>query len=381
VKGSLKKRSRDSWTLILDFGRDAGGRRRQKWITVRGNRRDAERELARLLNELNSGAFVEPARLSFRDYAERWLAFMQTRVSPKTFERYQEIMLKHLVPALGDTVLSKLQPLQIQACYAAAQRRDGRGSLAPRTILHHHRVLREALNQAVRWRLLSINPANAVQPPRPPAREIAVPSDADVTALLQAAEGTRLYLPLLAAIGTGLRRGELLALRWSDLDLDSGQLAISQSLEETRAGLSFKTPKIAKGRRTIALPAHLITVLRRHRVDQAKERLAAGPAYQDHGLIFCEPDGQPTRPSTFTLRFVELAKRARADTHLHALRHFHATSMLRLGIHPKVVSERLGHATVGITLDTYSHVIPGLQEQAAKAFDLTLERLASKTAL
>lgn len=378
MRGHLAKRAKGSWTIVLDLDRDAAGKRRQKWIAVKGTRKDAERELARLLNQRNTGVCVEPAKLNFGEYGERWLAFVQTRVAPKTFERYGEIIRLHLTAALGHLPLSRLQPLEIQAYYARALetgRRDGRGGLNPRTVLHHHRILREALNQAVRWRLVSINPADAVQPPRPPAREIAVPSDEQVAALLHRAAGTRLYVPLLTAAATGLRRGELLALRWRDLNLDTGELSICQSLDEAKAGLAFKVPKTAKGRRTVAIPAHLAAALRRHRAEQAAERLALGAAYQDNDLIFCSPDGRPMRPSTFTLRFVELTKRAKVKTHLHALRHYHATALLKAGIHPKIVSERLGHATVGITLDTYSHVIPGLQEQCATKFDATLQAL------
>ncbi len=378
MQGHLKKRAQASWTIIVDLDRGADGKRRQKWIAIKGTRKDAEHELARLLNARNLGAFVEPSKLIFSEYGERWLAFVKTRVAPKTFERYAEIVHKHLTPALGQVPLVKLQPLTIQQYYARALesgRRDGRGGLNPRTVVHHHRVLREALTQAIRWRLLSVNPADAVEPPRPPQRELAIPTDAQVIALLEAAKGTRLYTPLLTAVATGLRRGELLALRWRDLDFAAATLAVRQSLEETKSGLGFKTPKTAKGRRVIALSLTLVAALRKHRAEQAAERLALGAAYRDDDLIFCEPDGRPTRPSTFTLRFVELTGRANIKTHLHALRHYHATALLKTGTHPKIVSERLGHATVGITLDTYSHALPNLQEEAATKFDASLRAL------
>jgi integrase len=378
MQGHLVKRSESAWTIVIDLDRDAAGKRRQKWITIKGTRRDAERELARLLHERHRGSFVEPSRLSFAEYIEQWLAFVQTRVAGKTFERYSEIVRKHLIPALGQIPLTRLQPLAIQGYYAQALesgRRDGKGGLNPRTVLHHHRVLREALRQAVAWRLLAVNPCDAVQPPRPPQRELAVPSDEQVRALLDGAISTRLYAPLLIAVGTGVRRGELLALRWSDLDMTAGTVAIRQSLEETISGLSFKSPKTAKGRRVIALSPTLIAGLRKHRAAQAVERLALGAGYEEHALIFCEPDGRPWKPSKFTTQFIELAARVRVRTHLHMLRHYHATALLKAGTHPKIVSERLGHATVGITLDTYSHALPNLQEAAAAAFEANLRAL------
>ncbi len=404
MQGHLTKRSKSSWTIVLTLGRGADGKHRQKWITIRGTKRDAERELARLLNDQNQGTFVAPSKLSFAEYAERWLAFVQTRVAPKTFERYDEIMHKHLAPALGETPLSTLQPLQIQAHYSEALKNGRRPrpvakpegdiesetsaierpaavprGLSPRTVLHHHRVLREALRQAVAWRLLAVNPADAVEPPRPPQREITVPTDDEVTKLLDAAKGSRLHAPLVVSVATGCRRGELLAARWSDLDLEANTLAIRRALEETRAtGVSFKTPKTAKSRRVIVLSPTLVAILRRHRAEQARERLALGAAYQDNDLVFSDPDGQPWRPGKFTDSFADLARKLKIKTHLHALRHYHATALLKSGTHPKIVSERLGHATVGITLDTYSHALPSLQEQAAAKFETALADLGVK---
>jgi integrase len=178
---------------------------------------------------------------------------------------------------------------------------------------------------------------------------------------------------VILAVTTGLRRGELLGLRWQDVDLDGGKLAVRQSLEQTRAGLAFKQPKTQKGRRTVTLPPMTLEALRRHKAEQARERLLLGPAYADHGLVLAQADGRPLNPDEVTRAFKRLVKKVGIRSlSLHKLRHTHATLLLGANVHPKVVSERLGHATVGITLDTYSHVLPNLQEEAARKIDALL---------
>ncbi|TDA67997.1 MAG: hypothetical protein D9V47_09115 [Clostridia bacterium] len=171
MKGHIRPRGKGTWAIVLDLGRGAEGKRKQKWVTVHGTKKDAERELARLLHEMNTGAFVEPAKTTLGEYLEHWLeAYAKTNVAPKTFERYVQIVRNDLVPALGHHPLAKLQPLHIQAYYSEALqhgRKDGKGGLSARTVVQYHRILRESMQQAVKWQLLARNPADAVQPPRP----------------------------------------------------------------------------------------------------------------------------------------------------------------------------------------------------------------------
>jgi integrase len=377
MRGHIRQRSPKSWASVLDLGPDATGKRRQKWHTVRGGKKDAQRELARLLHEINTGAYVEPSRMTLSDYLDRWLDdYARPNVSAKTFERYEEIARLHLKPALGHHPLSKLQPLHIARYYSEALaygRKDGRGGLSARSVLHHHRVLRAALHQAVKWLLLPRNPADAVEPPRPKHREMRALDEAATAKLLRSASDSRLSLPVLLAVTTGLRRGEILGLRWQDVDLHKSSLAVRQSLEQTRGGLAFKQPKTAKSRRVVALPALAVEALKQRKVEQATTRLALGPSYQDHDLVCPRDDGTPWPPDSFSSSFVGLVRRAGVPTiRFHDLRHTHATQLLRQGVHPKVVSERLGHATVGITLDVYSHVLPGMQAEAASRTDAAL---------
>ena len=383
MKGHIRQRGPQSWAVVLDLGRDASGKRRQKWHTVRGTKKDAQRELARLLHELNTGAYVEPSRMTLSDYLDRWLEdYARPNVSGKTFERYEEIVRLHLKPALGHHTLSKLQPLHIALYYSealASGRTDGSGGLSARSVLHHHRVLRAALHQAVKWLLLPRNPADAVDPPRPKHREMRALDEAATAKLLRAASESRLSLPVLLAVTTGLRRGEILGLRWQDIDFEKSSLAVRQSLEQTRDGLAFKQPKTSKGRRVVALPGLAVDALKQHKVRQATTKLALGAAYQDHDLVCARDDGSPWPPDTFSSAFVALMRRADVPTvRFHDLRHTHATQLLRQGVHPKVVSERLGHATVGITLDVYSHVLPGMQAEAATRTDAALRAALGK---
>lgn len=383
MKGHIRRRGTKAWAIVLDIGRDGAGRRKQKWHGVKGTKRDAERELARLMHELNTGAYVEPTNLNLRTYLEdHWLeAYARGQVSPKTFERYAEIVRRHLVPALGGCRLIDLKPLHIQEYYAQALktgRLDGRGALSARTVLHHHRVLSQALNQAVRWQLIARNPAHAVRPPRVMADELIVPDEATIEALLVATQSTRYFGPVLLAYTTGLRRGEIFGLRWEDVDLVAGDLRVRRSLQQTRGGLEFKQPKTASGRRRITLPTITRGLLATHRTSQKRWRLKAGPVYDDQDLVFPREDGTPWPPNAFTSAFRNFLSRAgRPRLRFHDLRHAHATVLLRAGVHPKVVSERLGHAKVGITLDVYSHVLPALQDESAERINRAFGAMSS----
>lgn len=374
MKGHITQPSPGSWSLVIDLGRDENGKRKQKWITFRGGKREAQRELNRILHEMDTGAFVEPSKLTVSQYLERWLAdYAKSNVSAKTYEGYSDFIRLHLTPALGQVLLSKLSPLHIQSYYTRALeggRRDGKGGLSARTVLHHHRVLHEALEQAVKWEILARNPADAVEPPRPEHHEMQVMDEEETVRLLDAAKGTRLHVPILLAAMTGMRRGEVLGLRWQDVDLKVGRATVNQTLQRTKAGMLFKEPKTQKSRRGVALPALVVDALVHHKGKQAEQKLLLGPTYQDHGLVVTQDDGQPMSPHALSMAFLGLLRRAGLrQVRFHDLRHTHATHLGKMGVPAKVVSERLGHSTVSITLDLYSHVLPGMQEDAAQRVD------------
>ena len=383
MKGHIRRRGERSWAIVLDIGRDNSGKRRQRWHSINGTKKDAERELNRLLHSMNSGGYIEPSRLSVADFLRKWLDdCAKPNVAGKTFERYEQLVVQHLIPAIGNIPLAKLHPLHIQGCYSeklAGGRKDGTGGLSPQSVVHLHRVLRTALNQAVRWKMLANNPADAAESPRAPRREMRALDEEGTSKLLVAFQRSRLCAPVWLAIMTGMRRGEILGLRWKDVDLEAGQLAVCQSLEETKSGLVFKQPKTQRSRRTIALPQLAVESLRRHKAQQAAERLAIGPGYRDNGLVFAGYEGEPWAPDAFSSAFAAQVRRTGLPhIRFHDLRHTHASQLLRQGVNAKVVSERLGHASVGFTLDVYSHVLPGMQDDAARRIDAALRRVIEK---
>ncbi len=376
-RGQFLRRSAKSWEFIIDLGRDPYGKRRQKSHTVRGNREDAQRRLTDLLGQIDNSEYIEPHKLTVAQFLEQWLEHIEPRVRAKTFYRYREICRRQLVPAIGGLLLRKLEPAHIEDMHARAMREgrlDGQGGLSMRTIRHHHRVLRDALNWAAARKLLSSNPTNQIKHPKADDSEIRTLDDAETVELLRAAEGTRLYLPILLTVTTGLRRSELLALRWQDVDGTS--LRVRRTVEQSRGGVHFNPPKTKKSRRSITLPPITVEALRRHRIERKQERLLLGPIYEDSGLVVCQANGRLWLPDNFTAAYRRLVRSTGlVGVNFHGLRHTHATQLLRQGVHPKIVSERLGHSSIAITLDIYSHVLPGMQEEAAAKVDAAL-RLA-----
>lgn len=376
MEGHIRKRGQ-TWAIITFEGRDpATGKKRYKWRKGGRTRAAAAKALRELLKAKDDGTFIEPSDLTVAEFLEKFLADVRARISPKTFERYQEISRKGLVPALGTRPLAKLVPLDLCDFYAKALASGGRNGrpLSPRTVLHFHRVLSAALRQAVKWNLLARNVAEAVSPPKVARREIAVLDEKQTGQLLEAARGHALHAPCLLAVLTGCRRGELLALRWQDVDFDAATLTVARSLEETKAGgLRFKSPKSGRAR-VVKLPQVALAALRRHRAEQAAIKLRIGDAgWNSKDLIFPNTDGSPWRPSYFTDSFGYLARRAKfSGIHFHSLRHSAATQLLKANVHPKIVSERLGHSKIGITLDLYSHALPDMQQEAADKIDAAL---------
>lgn len=274
----------------------------------------------------------------------------------------------HLVPGLGAHKLTDLKPIHLQSYYSV--KLDA--GLSSTTVREHHNMLHAALRHAVRLQLLTVNPADSVVPPRIARKEMHYLDAGESAAMLRAAAGTRLYMALLLALGTGMRRGELLGLRWSDVELDGGTLIVTQTVQEAFGQLHIKEPKTAKSQRRITLPALVVDALRAYRTEQAKETLARAPRSAESGLVLTSPDGGPWWPSYFNRTWQRFKKRQGLAVRFHDLRHSHANQLLAAGVHVKIVSERLGHASVGITLDTYSHAMPALQEEAAEKIDAGL---------
>ena len=299
---------------------------------------------------------------------------MRHRVAARSYDRYAGIVKGHLIPALGGVKLTSLRPDQVQRCYSKLID----AGLAPATVHKVHAVLHSALKHAMRMRQLSRNPSDDAALPKIRRREMTALSDKQVGKLLAAAKGTPVATPLLALVTLGMRRGELLGLTWPDVDSDEGRVSIRRTLEESSAGVTFKEPKTARGARTIALPQVTVEALREHRKAQCEARLRVGPGFNTGDLVFPGADGEPWWPSNFACACRRVFDKAGIECRIHDLPHTHATMLLRQGVHPKVVQERLGHASIGITLDTYSHVMPGMQEEAAEKIDAGLRASLAK---
>jgi integrase len=376
MKGHLRERSPGRWAIVLDSRDPETGKRRRKWHSFRGTKREAQVECSRLVTEMAKGTYLEPSKLTLSQFVDQWLEHVEPRVAPRTFERYREIARKNLVPLLGQIILTKLRPDQISAAYAKALksgRRDGSGGLSPRTVHHMHRVLKQALATALRWRMLLHSPVDSVDPPKVERTKMKAFDPDETARLLAHFRGTRMFVPVILAVMCGLRRGEITALCWRSVDLTRGQLSVAESTEQTTKGLRQKETKSGRSR-TVALPSLVIDELRRRRAQQAEELLKVGVGITNQAYLVAREDGRPLQPNSLTHEFVRILAKARdlRRIRFHDLRHTHATHLLSNGIHPKVAQERLGHSTVGITLDLYSHVLPGMQEDAAAKVDATI---------
>jgi len=376
MKGHVYKRAKGSWTIVYDLPADSiTGKRRQKSQTISGTKRDADRALREILLSIEQGAYVKPNKITLGELLRQWLIeYASMNTTDRTQESYASIVERHLIPGLGRVSLVELQAQHIQSYYAnklSEGRTDGKGGLSARSVVYHHRILSKALDYAVKMGLVVRNVAKVVEPPRVARKTMQTLSPEEVTRFLDVARETDYYVYFATLLYTGLRRGELLALRWRNLDLDSGKLTVVETAYKLGNGeYRIKEPKTAQSRRTVTLPISLVELFKVYRSDQELLRIQLGISLNADDFVFIRPDGSPINPSAITLAFRRIIKRTGLkDIRIHDLRHTHATLMLKAGEHPKVVSERLGHANISITLDIYSHVLPGMQEAAAERFD------------
>lgn len=364
MRGSLKKRYKDSWTIRIDVGRDpVTGKRRQKRFTVRGTKPQAEKRMRELLAMYDGG--IGSDAITVAAYLRKWYDEHQVKLSPRGRDRYGDIIEKHLIPELGHLKLSRLTPDDIQGHYNRALE-----SLSAATVRYHHAVLHNALKSAVTRHLIVGNPTEGTTlPPKGHTVIMQVWDAVQVTQFLTAAERTSHYALFYTALHTGMRRSELLGLRWQDIS--GNTLSVSRGLVQTKDNnYHYTGTKRSSSRRTIALTSSNAVVLRKHKESMTALALLNGYALKPDTLIFCHGDGSPLRPNSITRSWDTLVKRTGLPViRLHDARHTHATLLLKAGVHAKIVQERLGHASIQMTLDLYSHVTPGMQDAAAEIFD------------
>ena len=370
MRGHAYKRG-STWTVIYDEP-SPNGKRRQRSKGGFATRREAQRFLTDALAHIDGRTYVEPARTTLGDWCEQWLDVQHSRLRPSTCDSYHDVLHGRVLPELGHVPLQSLTAARIDQLYArllAEGRSDGTGGLSARSVRYTHTILRRVLSDAVRKNLLTRNPTDAADPPS--ASEAKAPTmrtwtASEVTRFLEHTATDRLAAAWRLAASTGMRRGEVLGLHWRDLDLDTGRATVVQTLVAGPRAPRLSKPKSGRGR-SVALDDGTVQALRAHRKAQAAELLALGPAYEDHGLVFAREDGVPLSPRTFTRHFADNARAAGVPViRLHDLRHTWATLALGQGVHPKVVQERLGHASIAVTLDIYSHAVPAMQEAAAE---------------
>jgi integrase len=359
------------WYVVVDVGVGCDGRRKQKWHGGFGTRREAEVARAKIVNDLHRGAYVAPDRVTLAEWVrDSWLPMTQARVKPSTYDSYRSNMETHVLPALGGRALQQLTAPMLNTLYADLLSRGGeRGPLAAKTVRYIHTIVHKALADAVDAGVLGANVAERAKPPRPNhgrVRKIECWEPAELAAFLESVKDTRLEPAWRLAAMTGMRRGEVLGLRWSDVDLDRSRIAARNAIVSVAYEILESSPKSHQAR-VIDLDPATTALLQRHRECQAREHEALGDGYDERGLVICAEDGRPIHPQSFSQAFDRAVARAGVRRiRLHDLRHTHATIAVKAGVPVKVISERLGHESPAFTLKQYAHVVPGMQAEAAE---------------
>ncbi len=368
-EGSIYQRESDGkWCTSVDLGRMEGKRRRK--VIYGRTRKEVAEKLKVVLREQQQGLPVIVERQTVGQFLERWLEDVaRPRLRPKTYHSYAQLVRLHLAPTLGHHQLSKLAPQQVQAMMNAKLA----SGLSPRTVQYLRAVLRRAIGQALKWGLVSRNVVLLTDPPRVTRPEIATLTPVQARAFLDAVKGARLESLYAVALALGLRQGEALGLRWQDVDFDGGVLHVRVALQRVRGEPArLVEPKTRQSRRTLPMPAIIVAQLRAHHDRQLTECVTAGPAWQgEHwGLVFCTATGTPLDARHVVFYFKRQLRHAGLpDIRFHDLRHSCASLLLAQNVHPRVVMEILGHSTIALTMNTYSHVLPEAQRQAATLMD------------
>jgi integrase len=405
MRGHVRKRGEPgSWEYIVDVGMAAAQRceicGRRLWVERRpkekcprcggalheteerrretksgfATRKECQAAMNKLLVAVGEQSYAVPTKASVREYlTKEWLPAVKATIRASTYNSYVQLVECHIVPHIGSVKLQKLSGSQVNALYsklAESGKKDGKSGLSPMTIHHVHACLHKACKDAVRWGHISRNPLDAADPPRKKGdgtREMQTWTKEQLKAFLEAMASERLS-PLWHTVAmTGMRRGEAIGLRWGDVDLENARLSVRRALIPINREVVVSEPKTAKGRRVIALDPGTVEVLKGQAACQLGEQQEWDDAWVETGLVFTQENGVALDPESVSRYFRQAVKQSMLpQIRLHDLRHTHATLALQAGVHPKVVSERLGHATVSITLDTYSHAIPAMQEEAAE---------------
>jgi integrase len=383
MKGHIKERSPGHWAIILDIKKD--GARKRKWHSFKGTKREAQVECARLVAAMDEGSYVEKNKLTVGQFLNDRLTAWEAakRVTPKSVERYRELIDNQIIPHLGEKLLQSLKPIDIETWHntlIASGRKDGKGGVCARTIGHAHRLLTRVLKEAQRFDLVVKNAAiGGDSLPKVHAAEVQIVGEDQLPVLVERIKGNKIEPIVLLALFCGLRRGEILALTWGNIDLDHKVLRIRRSLEETRSGgIRFKEPKSKAGRRDVTMPDVVVDTLRKHRIAQLELRAKLGLGrLTDDDFLFVGLNGQPIGPRHFSANVWPAAARSIGvpEITFHALRHTHASQLIHAGLDVVTISKRLGHSSPTITLSVYAHLFSNDDSKAAKAINEALGKI------
>lgn len=390
-RGNITRRGRSSWRIKVERPSDVPGKRKYHVETIRGRRQDAEKRLTQLLAENDAGTLVERTKVTVEECLVGWLGRSPTDdepappppagLSPKTCERYRELAEAYIYPHLGSIALQKLKPAKVAEWQEALLKNGGENgkALSARSVGHARRVLNRALKRAVERETLSRNVVSVISPPKIEEEEVEILTVGEIAAVLRGLEGHDLYPFVNLDLATGLRRGELLALPWCNVNLDKLSLRVERAVEETRNGLRIKAPKTKHGRRTISFPANTAAVLREHRKKQLELRLQLGLGKPEpDALVFCNPDGSLIKPSWLSYTWRNTCKSLKLPkVTFHAFRHTHASALIAAGLDVVAISRRLGHSSAVVTLRVYGHLFKQDDSAAAAAIEAAMKHRPS----
>ena len=376
MRGHIRRRGEGSWELKFDAGRDEKtGKRIIQYRNFKGSKKEAQFKLAELIAAVGKGAHVNRSHLTVGEHVgariDQWESL--DRISPKTAERYRELHANQIVPFIGSVPLQQLKSANVEQWHATLKtsgRKDGKGGLSTLTIRHAHRLLSKALKEASRHDLVVRNVASDEAPPRVEREEVAILTGEQVRHVVKGLKDQPLYTKVIVGLFTGMRRSEILGLRWSHADLDAKMITVRGAVEETNTGLRLKEPKSKAGNRDITLPDIVVDTLRDYRRQQLEFRFALGLGkLTDDALVFARLDGSPESPRVLSKEWAAIAKGMRLLVTFHALRHTHASMLIDAGIDIVKISKRLGHANVSTTLDVYSHLFAAREDKSAVAIN------------
>ena len=368
--GQMIEREKGIWTIRIYLGEDSNGKRQYHNETTKGTKKEAQKRFTEILHEKDLGLITESRKQTLNEHLDFWLAnIAKTRLESRTYTDYCDLMRLYICKPLGNIKITDLKSSHIQKVYGEMLERG----LSARRVRYAHAVLRSALQHAVKTNILLRNEATLVELPKQTRKEMDCLNADEALIFIETLQGERFEIMFSIALATGMRLQEYCALQWKDIDFKRGTATVQRALVWHRSGggFHFKQPKTARSRRTIPLPASLLKPLQKRRIQQFEDRLKLGSNWNDLDLVFPSEVGTPLNPPNLTRTFKRLLKKAnlRTSIRLYDLRHSTASLLLEAETHPKIVSERLGHSSIVLTLDTYSHVAPHLQQTASERLD------------